>query len=501
MQVLPFVQVSDLPIAASFYAAVTQPLGLKYISAAASSIVFGEADSPTAGPVFEVKKCPGADYQPLQPCRLVLSAKSPSIVSAFHSAALRANPETTTNYLHIHERLDCRGESRAKIGDPDGNIMEVVHLGYPDHSGSQAGSVLRRTQSNSQTVGRVLDWDLDVPMSTPSRSIAGSTAASSRASDNSPFSLLQKGLAAATAGNSPRENSRGYSTGAVVGTVLGVAVGAAVGGALTYTMMKSDRERTPQQYEMPPAFPRRSTFPDQYPDNRSRYVDDRGSKRHQYPPSSYGYSQAGGVKNRMIEELDDRASQHSSHYTTGSRSRGHSEASSTRRPLMIADAEHRSSASSKYSDSPKLLADADRRSNAGSRYTSRRSPESEYRSHSGSKHTASRPRDAEVETYVSARSEKSASTLRAPYPSDRAGSESVPRSRAPSKAGSRYSSATIKPSASHRAPSHASARHVPQPESSIGDDDSAWDDDAGSVAPSDSISNVGVRHSRRSHYV
>ncbi|KAI1385275.1 uncharacterized protein F4822DRAFT_339695 [Hypoxylon trugodes] len=507
MQALPFFQVSDLPPSASFFAAVAQPLGLKYISANSSSIVFGDTNSPTPEPIFEVKQRIGPDAHPPQPCRLVLSATSPSVVSAFHAAALRSNPDLkecgpNINYLHIQDNSDPNGESRARVSDFDGNIMEVVHGSTPDYATSQVGSTVRRTQSSSHEVSRVLDWNLDVA---PSRSVVGSATASStvgsRASNGDPLTVLRKSVTTtSTVESSPRENPQGL-TSTVFGTVLGVAVGAAVGGALTYSMMKDDRERMAfQEYEQPPAFARRSTFPDPYPTNQPRY----------YPPASF----AGGPRSRVVEELDDRASRHSSQYTTGSRTR--SEASSARRPLMIADHEYKSNAGSsagpKYGDAPRLLMDAEHRSvassrhtaadnhsQAGSRYTtasSRRSPESDYRSYASSKYTSTaRPRDPEVETYISARSDRSASTIR-PAP---ASVETAPPSRAPSKAGSRFSSSTVR--GPNRAPSHVSARNVPQPESVIGGGRGNWEDDVDSVAPSDSISNVGSRSSRRSQRV
>ncbi|KAI4864502.1 hypothetical protein F4820DRAFT_332058 [Hypoxylon rubiginosum] len=515
MQVLPFFQVSDLPPSASFYAAITQPLGLRYISATPSSIVFGDAASPTPDPVFEVKKSDGANSRPPQPCHLVLSAKSPSAVSAFHAAALRANPDlqdcdANSNYFQPPDSSDSTSESRARIGDFDGNIMEVVHGSRPGYAASQAGSAVQR---NSHEVSRVLDWNLDVGSnSVASRSVVGSatpgsvapaSAVGSRAADGAPYSFLQRSVTTSTMETSPRENSKGLSTSAVVGTVLGMAVGAAVGGALTYTMMKNDPYREAnafQEYEQPPPFSRRSTCPEPYPNNQPRYIE--------YPPGKYPPSSFTGARSRAVEELDDRASRHSSHYTTGSKSRGRSEVSSARRPLMITDHEHRSNAGSKHSDSPRLLTEAEHRSNAGSKYTadhrshagskhsvapSRHSPESDLRSYVSSKHAPSRPRDAEVESYVSARSERSDRTVR-PSP---ARVETAPPSRAPSQAGSRYSSNTVRPAAAGRAHSHlsAAARHVPQPESSVGS--SADWEDVCSVAPSDSISNVG---SRRSHY-
>ncbi|KAI1406337.1 hypothetical protein F4819DRAFT_243752 [Hypoxylon fuscum] len=550
MQVLPFYQVKDLAPSASFYAAICQPLGLRYISATPTSIVFGDADSPSPDPVFEVKKSFGPDYQRPQPCRIVLSARTASAVSAFHAAALRANPDLHVGDINSNANFfDSSGESSARIGDFDGNIMEVIHNSRPGYAASHAGSAVSRAQS-SHEVSRVLDWNLDVGSnSVASRSVGGSVAGS-RGAGSAPYSFLQRSITTSTVESSPstpNEESKGLGTTGVVGSILGAAVGIAMGGALTYSMLNKDREKVAfQEYEQPPPFVRRTTCPDQYPDSRPRYVEYPPGK---YPPSAYSptSSQSGGPRGRVVEELDDRSSRHSSHYTTGSKSRGRSEAPSARRPLMITDHEHRSNAGSRHgssrhgdsrhgdsrygdsryddsrhgesryddpryddprhSESPSLLADsdahsragsrhsADNRSQAGSRYTaapSRRSPEADLHSYVSAKHT--RPREAEVETYVSARTERSDRTVRPAL----ARYDTAP-SQVHSHAPSRYSSATARPAPISRAHSHLSARHVPQPESSVGS--SADWEDVCSVAPSDSISNVGgLRHGRRSYY-
>jgi hypothetical protein len=79
----------------------------------------------------------------------------------------------------------------------------------------------------------------------------------------------------------------------------------------------------------------------------------------------------------------------------------------------------------------------------------------------------------------------------------------VMRSRAPSKAS--VSRPPISGShigiggSSRRARSQVSARHVPLPMSGIGSSHAEWDDDLISLAPSDSISCVGSKSSRKGH--
>ncbi|KAI3319930.1 hypothetical protein HD806DRAFT_253758 [Xylariaceae sp. AK1471] len=538
MQVLPFVQVRDLAPSASFYSAVVQPLGLRFISANSSSIVFGDT-SANPEPIFEVKAIPAnVDVPAPRPTRIVLSVTSPSAVSAFHAAARRANPAGNSNILLQEEDGLLGGESRASATDLEENVMEVVYLNPPNYPASYTGSTVRRTQSSNKEVSRILDWNLDVATSVgPARSVAGSAAPSRPgmgmvlAPEDEPYSIMRRSVTMSTIETSPpQQTSKGLSTGAMVGTVLGaVAAGAAVGAGITYALIKSDRSRDPRPGFDAPPLQRRATYPDPYPDHRPRYVEvERTVEKirypeqypptsNKYPPPAYvtRYSQVGGP---AAEEVDDRASR----YTTGSRAQGRSTAGSTRQPLMITNAEHRSNVGSQHTESPRLPVEAEQRSHVGSRYTtaksqvysevadhrshagsrhtkapskvyshvsdhrshvsSRSKHDADLRSHAGSKHSTTRHRDVEVETYVSARSEKSASTVR-PV-------------KAQSKAPSHYSSATVKPAGPSRTPSHVSARDMPLPGSQAD-----WEDidDVGSVAPSDSISCVGSRHSKRSH--
>ncbi|KAI0121631.1 hypothetical protein BJ170DRAFT_599801 [Xylariales sp. AK1849] len=554
---LPYVDVSHLPSSASFYSAITHPLGLRYISANPASIVYG-TDSPTdpstTTPVFEVRNT-GNGADPLKHSRLVLSASSSSVVSDFYAAALRANPDlpliggADTHFLRPAGPDPSCGESRARITDLEGNIMEVVYLPPQDHPSRFPGSNVRRTHSTTDEASRILDWDFDVAASSPSRSIvAGSRAVGGSATtlarrpapgvdaEVSPY-VLRRSVTTSTIETSPtpRQNSSGLGTGAIVGTVLGaVAAGAAIGGALTYMSMKNQRERAPRQEFDVPGFQRRSTFPDPYPDHKPRYVEVERTvekihypeeyppaKSRHYPPPSYvaRYSQVGS-RSREVEELDDRSSRHSSRHSTSGKTRTRSEAGSARRPMMIADTEYRSTAGSKYTaaPAPRMLMEAEHRSHAASRLSSNLLPEADYWSHAPSKHSIPRSirhHDPEVETYVSARSKKSERSERSestvkPARPPVAYEEMVIRSRAPSKAPSKVpsrhsaaqSATTMKMmTPMSRAQSYASARMVALPESHIGSSHADWEDDNDSIAPSDSISCVGSRsRSGRSYH-
>ncbi len=288
--------------------------------------------------------------------------------------------------------------------------------------------------------------------------------------------------------SSPRQNSNGLSTGAVVSTLLGVAAGAAAGAALTLTAMRNDRARAPHQEFDAPAFTRRATFPEPYPDRKGRFVEvertvekvhypdnyptlpDRGGPSPEYI-ARYRSSGSSGGKGFDDMALDSTRSRHStrSHHSS---TRTRSEAATARKPLLLGDADHQSHVSSSKTT------------------TSSRHPPIVQRSY-----TYDVP-----ESYVSARSRRSSSTVRPP-PAP-VSTHTVTRSKTASRAatsampvGSNHTSRA--PRSLVRADSYISARNVPLPQSGVGSSRADWDDDADSVAPSDSISCVGSRSSRR----
>lgn len=436
---LPYVEVASLPPSASFYSAITHPLGLRYISANPGAIVYGApspTDPNTTEPVFEVRGV-GDRADPRRNAQLVLSASSPSVVKDFHAAALRAYPDLlliggAEDHSHRHSDSDpASGDCRAQIHDPDGNIMEVVYVPPAGYSSDHTGSTVRRTQSTTDEVSRIMNWNLDVATSHPSKSLASGSAGGARtvvarrpgaaADEGEPY-VLRRSVTTSVieASPSPRENSAGLTTSGVIGTVLGaVAAGAAIGGALTYMNMKSQREHAPRQEFDAPVFQRRSTFPEPYPDHKPRYVERVEKvyyenhpppvKSRYYPPTTYvaPYSQVGG-RSREVEELDDRSSRYTTRQSHSGKSRTRSETGSTRRPMMIADAEYRSNAGSKYTTAPKLLMDSEHRSHAGSRHSSNLLPEADHWSRAPSKHSTPRSirhHVPEVETYISSRSQ------------------------------------------------------------------------------------------------
>ncbi|KAH8161714.1 hypothetical protein CIB48_g6535 [Xylaria polymorpha] len=507
MQALPCVQVKDLPPAASFYSAVSQPLGLRFVSANPSSIVFGNPD-----PTFEVK----ASTDTPRPTRLVLSASSPSVVSAFHAAARRANPSGNSRIV-LKEDDGPGGESRASATDLEGNVMEIVYVPPPNYPPGYTGSTVRQTQSTTKQVNRILGWNLDVASSAvgAARSAVGSAAPSRPAlatlvpgDGDESYRIVRRSFTSSTVETSPpqQQNSKGLSTGAIVGTVLGaVAAGAALGAGISYALSKRERDRAPRQEFDAPPFQRRATYPDPYPDQQQpRYVEmertvEKVRYPEQYPPGSNNYAHPAYTTRQPqtsppVEVVEDPSSPNRN--SPGSRTRDRS-ISSPREPLMITDTEHKSIAGTRDLSPPRIT-EAEHRSQAGStrhpnpksqlhaelfkrqspvkaissnapseapdarsHVSSRSRRDKSSRSHVSSRHSTVRP--PEAETYVSVRPAKSSS-----------------RSKAPS-----------------RAPTYVSPRDIPSPPKEkdwkdLADDD----DDKASVAPSDSISCVGERPSK-----
>ncbi|KAI1164996.1 hypothetical protein F5B18DRAFT_221945 [Nemania serpens] len=520
MQALPCVRVRDLPPAASFYSAVTQPLGLRFISANAGSIVYGNPS-----PTFEVKATP-AGAAP-QPTRIVLAASSPSAVSAFHAAARRANPRGNS-HIHLKEDDGASGESRASATDLEGNVIEIVF------------APSRQSQSTTRSVTGILGWNLDAATSIvgAARSAAGSAgpsrpglatllSAGVPAEDES-YRIIRRSFTSSTTETAQPEqqSSKGLGAGTLLGVLGAVAAGAAVGAGISYALAKKGRDRAPrEEFEAAPPFQRRATYPDPYTGQQPRYVEmertvEKVRYPEQYPPGSNKYPQPNYTTRRSqadttprVQEVDDRASRHNPTPRTRDRSVGPSE-----KPLMIAETEHKSTVGSERPEPPRLITEDEPRSQVESRQInpkaqlhaelfkrtspkepskapskapsqapsqapdarsrissrSRRHDDDDRRSHASSRHRTVRPpREAEVETYVSARSEKSATTVR----------PAKTQSKAPS-----------------RVPSYVSAREIPSPPKEAEWTDIADDNDGGaSVAPSDSISCVDPEERPKPH--
>ncbi|KAL2135675.1 hypothetical protein VTI74DRAFT_7356 [Chaetomium olivicolor] len=494
---LPFLEVEHLPSSSSFYSAIVQPLGFRYLSTESGHfpvVTYGNA-SRTA-PVFQIRQVVASRDRPLRTSRIVVSVPSLAAADDAYEFALRANPDREPCPRHFaegyaaasgasaHRTSTSGGGTRVFITDFDGNMIEIVYQPPPEYPTYYSGSTVRRTNSTNEEAARILEWNYDVAsnsLPTPRSSSGVSTRTATRRSyarypedDDQPQAGLRRSVTAAGSSSSvyepatsARENSNGLSAGAVVGTLLGVA-GVAAGAALTYNMVNRDKDRSSRhEYDMP-SFTRRSTYPERYDgysdrdsDHKTRYVDvERAVDKVRYtsdypPPSGYRrpppeyiarYTTFDSPRSRDVDDsyADSRGRQPSSR-SRASSTRGRSESANHREPY---EAEHRSYVSSRSSRHPPIV----------------------QRSYTYD--TADRDRDS----YVSARSHRSNSTVRAPPPPSVDAYDDLPPARprmsSHSRSASRVTTTTYRITDSPRAPSYSSregsyvsARHVPLPAS------------------------------------
>lgn len=485
---LPYLEVSHLPSSSSFFAAIVQPLGLRYLSTKEGhfpSVIYG--DTRQGIPVFQLKQITASAERPVRRSHIALSASSAAALEDALAFAVRARGSSSRTAASRSTSGD-----RVLVTDFDGNTMEIIYRPPPDYPSHYGGPTVRRTQSTNDEASRILDWNYNVASSDhpASTRTAGRRPYSGRAGEEGePYSSLRRSITAGPpvydASASPRQNSHGMSTSTVVGALLGAAAGA----ALTYGLVKSDRARAPRQEFDAPPFTRRSTFPDPHPEPRSRYVEvERAVEKIRYPdgyppvvvdhrpaPEYIArYSHAGRPRSRDPEDAYEDSRGRRSPPRSRASTRTRSEAAADRQPLMLTDTEHRSQVS-----------------------RSSRHPPIVQRSY-----TYETP---ERESFVSARSQRSSSTVRAPAVVPVQSSKVVSRSRS----GTRITTTTVKvggDSSSSRALSrpgtHVSARNIGLPLSGVGSSHANWedDDDSGSVVPDDSISCVGSRRSGRAYY-
>ncbi|KUI62238.1 hypothetical protein VP1G_09362 [Cytospora mali] len=577
---LPFIEVSHLPSSSSFYSAATQPLGLRFISAGNSSgsasITYGLVASPPV-PIFELRQVKATAGRPLKLSRVVFSAASPEAVKDFQVRVRKVKEENRKwgvgNQAQFHYSSEpeeplagtaagkvwTRTESaklpdKARETDIDGNIMEVAYVPPAEYPQNYGSSAIRKTQSSPGEISRILNWNYDIASSEPVSLAPLAPASSSLVSPRRPGRFPADEQASASrrtvthtsntlyepSDPTSRQNTSGLlAPGAMVGALMGAAAGAAIGAGLTYGVMRGG----PQEIEEP-AFQRGSTFPELYHDSRGRYSEEyeRPVKEPQYrdeytivadrrPPPAiltrYTHAAAPVGRSREADDGYEGRSRHSSRSKPPGIAgvRSHSEVSTSRKPLMLTDMEHRSYFTAKHGDLEDVT--QDHRGHPSSRHSSR------------PKHSAAEPCSirrshtyhvgADGHSYMSARSQRATNTTRGPPLS---GAQAELASRPVAKAPSRPSAATIqdKPRrsnsyasarevplpvsrsasyipardvplpASRSGMSYVPARHAPLPSGGAGGVHSEkWEDDLDSIAPDDSISCVGARRSER-HY-
>jgi hypothetical protein len=247
MPTIPVVEVSHLPGAASFYAAVSQPLGIHFLPhTSGSSLNFGLPASPTQPCEVLFTLC---ESKTPQRSLLKIRASSQAAVNEFHWRALQANShEVPSNYLLKHTIED----SVAQITDLDGNMLEA-------RFNRRNSAPLLTNTSTTKEARRVLEWQHEVAKSlSDGASIVSSSSHVRKASpqilsstprdkDRDPEPRLQRRQTIATSHHQPRDQQSeagnsllsGMSNQALIGTLLGAAAGAAV----AYAMVKSEEPK------------------------------------------------------------------------------------------------------------------------------------------------------------------------------------------------------------------------------------------------------------------
>lgn len=483
---IPTIEVSHLPSSSSFYAAVTQPLGIHFLCASPSSphsLHFGIPAQPS-----EILFTLTESHSP-RPSTITLTASNSTQVANFHALALESNTHHSTNL--IQHSSDA---AVAKTTDLDGNMLEVRYARSPPRRGSvHAAPTTITTASTAKEARRVLDWQRDVARSissqspTPSRDqspqramvlapaqeptpsqMAPSQVAPPAELDSRPALLrsatapMMSAMYNEVSSALPERIGEGLSAQAIIGTILGAAAGAAV----AYAMVRSEEPEPPRPqlvtyFSAPPA-----SAPQQAPvmevarskgpsvgGSRVGSERSRGSQRYvlRYNVASAAGTGSGrGGREGQLQAVDERRSMNYSAYDGGVRSQA------------PAGSQASTSKPSRYSEGRGVGHEKPVTVVSGS--PAPRYSESGRHSESGRSHA----------------SKRSDSTIKPPRTSSKAGTE-------------RQSGGTVVSMKSDRKSTTVSerARRVPLPESVVG-----------SVAPSDSISNIGMRshYSRRDVY-
>ncbi|KAL8341333.1 hypothetical protein RB601_005658 [Gaeumannomyces tritici] len=303
--------------------------------------------------------------------------------------------------------------------------MSAIYAPHVVGPVSYDGAPIHKTQSSTNEANRIMNWNYGVASSAqpsePSHPARSAAPRSHYASPHSHFAgstvpvpdqgpyILRRSVTTSTIidppypPGSPRQGSQGGMTTGMAG-LLGAAVGAVGAAAVTYGMLTRERPPPPTQDIDVPAFQRRSTYPDPFPDHRrGRFVElERTVEKLEYPQqypqldSGPGAAPAYMARYSQGPGHDDARSRVSARYQLAAPPpslRTPTEVSAARGPqLLLTEAEHRSHVGSRYGG------EADARSYAPSRHPmeadarsyapSRRAVEADARSHAPSRYAA-----------------------------------------------------------------------------------------------------------------
>lgn len=503
---VPTIEVSHIPSAASFYAEVSQPLGISYLSASNLRVNFGWVSPATTddnGPqphvALSLQQSPA--YQ-VQRSSITLLADSREAVEAFYRKALFANSWQTGQVLE-----HSPAESVAKVRDLDGNMLQAVYSPRAPGALPQRRVLDIETASTPKEARRVLQWQHDVARSValpdsdnehsppppshrsagPSPSRDGRSVRSERESSWVPSQFRRSETfpraSQLASERTPRlvsretvRSERIYRTGEGDGgsrsltgmKVVGMLLSAAAGAAIAYAAVRSD---SPPRYDGP----RRASHGDHPVHGYSQAYHDTREVRHVDPRGS------GIVPPRSYIGMDPRQTQYVAQYTIRGppptrahdwariEERSHASYRGGRSEFkqIMKERSRSESGSSRHAPPPPAVLPRSRSPHTSSQ-VSRRSHRS---NHSDDRIPRFQKSESERESYVSARSQRT------------------------EKPDVRYegpiSTTTIRIVPRQERRSSISARHIPLPESVVGGGRYAE-----SVAPSDSVSSVGSKRER-----
>ena len=176
IQMAPYLEVSHLPSASSFYSAIIQPLGLHYHTTEDGNypaISFGI--SPRAPPYFKIIQVFPTRERPLKRGRIVLGCPSATAIDQTYERAVQVTADAWAAYeRHLPEGYTAPGAPSVRryptrvgavcleIFDFDGNMSQIVYVPPPDYPPDYDGSTLRRTKVTDEQATRILDWSYEI---------------------------------------------------------------------------------------------------------------------------------------------------------------------------------------------------------------------------------------------------------------------------------------------------------------------------------------------------
>ncbi|KAM3550618.1 hypothetical protein ARSEF4850_008253 [Beauveria asiatica] len=298
---LPCVEVSQLASSTSFYAAVLQPLGLRYLLS--ESIACGP-DFATfgccRGPVLHLRQIARPTVLRLSTIRI--SAPTQASIQAFYRQGLEAGP---ASMFAVDDSVN-----HSTIFDLDGNRMQAVYTGHvcrPDVTTGQYTLILDPQQDTH--VFQVLDWNNCKPEPCGVKNIDDGGRTTETLDTQGSREATDSFQTKTEDNNTPIV---GIST--VLGALMGVAAGAAAGAAITYGVMsarKPDRVGSGDFYDTQSHVTARKT-------DVSARRHDSGEVKRSYvsakavplPPSRVGTSEFFEIQSQISAKKSDASAGH-----------------------------------------------------------------------------------------------------------------------------------------------------------------------------------------------